>query len=222
MTTILRTVPRTFPPQIDPSIHQPINRSINQSIDQSINPSTINRSIHRSVMRVRRIWLGWVRFIVVYLLYKTNPNPRKIIWCGKKWPKCHFSPNFSRVGLAFGSGVRRFRNNFSSFCNPTEFGKSQPPKSIHPSINTSINYSIHQPINQSINQSNNPSINRLIHHLSTYASSNQSFDQSIDRSFNPSIGLRVPRLMLFVWGLCSQYRPWPSFDKILEIKHTWF
>ena len=32
---------------------------------------------------------GWVRFLVVCFLYKINPNPRKCIYCGKKWPKCH-------------------------------------------------------------------------------------------------------------------------------------
>ena len=31
-----------------------------------------------------------VRLLVVFFLYKTNPNPRKNICCGKKWPKCHF------------------------------------------------------------------------------------------------------------------------------------
>ena len=35
-----------------------------------------------------RIWLG--RFLAVCFLYKTNPNPRKTVCCGKKWPKCHF------------------------------------------------------------------------------------------------------------------------------------
>ena len=34
--------------------------------------------------------IGWVGFLVVCFLYKTNANPRKIIRCGKKWPKCHF------------------------------------------------------------------------------------------------------------------------------------
>ena len=34
---------------------------------------------------------GWVGFLVrVCCLYKTNPNPRKSICCGKKWPKCYF------------------------------------------------------------------------------------------------------------------------------------
>ena len=55
--------------------------------------------------------LGSVRFLVVYFLYKTNQNPRNNICCGKKWPKCHFSPNFFWVGLALGWGVRRFHDN---------------------------------------------------------------------------------------------------------------
>ena len=32
---------------------------------------------------------GWVGFLVVRFLHKINPNPRKIICCGKKWPKCY-------------------------------------------------------------------------------------------------------------------------------------
>ena len=47
----------------------------------------------------------WVRLLVVYSLYKTNPNPRKNILSGKKWPKCHLKPNFAWcwVGLGLGS-----------------------------------------------------------------------------------------------------------------------
>ena len=33
---------------------------------------------------------GWFGFLVACFLYKTNPNPRKNICCGKKWPKRHF------------------------------------------------------------------------------------------------------------------------------------
>ena len=48
---------------------------------------------------------GRVRFVVVCFLYKTNPNPRKIICCGKKWPKCHLLTQFflGWVGLGLGS-----------------------------------------------------------------------------------------------------------------------
>ena len=55
---------------------------------------------------------GWVRLLVVcfLLIYKTNPKPRKIICCGKKWPKCCFWRNFSWVRLASVWGVRRFHN----------------------------------------------------------------------------------------------------------------
>ena len=36
------------------------------------------------LLRCLRTIFGWVRFLVVRFLYKTNPNPRKIICCGKK------------------------------------------------------------------------------------------------------------------------------------------
>ena len=54
---------------------------------------------------------GWVRFLVVCFLYKTNPSPRKIICCGKKWPNCHFSPKKIGLGVALGWGARRFHPN---------------------------------------------------------------------------------------------------------------
>ena len=38
----------------------------------------------------RRISLGWLGFLVVCFLYTINPNPRRIICCGKTWPTCHF------------------------------------------------------------------------------------------------------------------------------------
>ena len=40
---------------------------------------------------------GWVGFLVVCFLYKINPNSRKNIFCGKKWPKATFD-------LFFGGG----------------------------------------------------------------------------------------------------------------------
>ena len=51
---------------------------------------------------------GWVRFLAVYFLYKTDPNARKKtkIAVGKKWgPKCHFLTDFflGWVGLGLGS-----------------------------------------------------------------------------------------------------------------------
>ena len=58
---------------------------------------------------------GWVRFLVVYFLYKTNPNPPKIICCRKKWPKRHFLTNFFLglgwpwVGEFVGFTMIRFR-----------------------------------------------------------------------------------------------------------------
>ena len=63
---------------------------------------------------------GWVKFLVCFQ-YKINPSTQKNICCGRKWPKCHFEPTYSRVGLASGWGVRRFRNNICMFSNPTEF-----------------------------------------------------------------------------------------------------
>ena len=48
---------------------------------------------------------GWDGFLVVCFLHKINPNPRKSICCGKKWPKCHFLTCFflGWVGLELGS-----------------------------------------------------------------------------------------------------------------------
>ena len=46
--------------------------------------------------------LGWVGFVVVCLLYKIKPNPRKNICCGKKWPKFHLLTYiFSFLGLGW-------------------------------------------------------------------------------------------------------------------------
>ena len=45
---------------------------------------------------------GWVRFLVVCFLYKTNPSPPKNICFGKRGPRCHFYPMVSWVGLALG------------------------------------------------------------------------------------------------------------------------
>ena len=48
------------------------------------------------------VGLGLLQSLFLYLI---NPNPRKIIACGKKRPKRHVSPNFSWVGMALGRGV---------------------------------------------------------------------------------------------------------------------
>ena len=54
----------------------------------------------------------WVRFAVVCFLYKTIPNPRKMICCGKKVAQnAAFSLVFLGVGLALDWGVRRFHDN---------------------------------------------------------------------------------------------------------------
>ena len=54
---------------------------------------------------------GLGRGSCLFPIYKINPNPTTIICGGKKWPKCRFYPNFSRVGLALGWRVRRFHDN---------------------------------------------------------------------------------------------------------------
>ena len=72
---------------------------------------------------------GWVRFLVVCFLYKTNPNPRKTICCGKKSaPNATINLFFLGLGLALGWGVRRFHVNSYMFSHPTEFGISQTPQ----------------------------------------------------------------------------------------------
>ena len=62
--------------------------------------------------------LGWVGFLVVCFLHKINPNPRKNIICGRKWPKCHFLPNFSWLGWPWVGEARRFHIAFTRF--PTQ------------------------------------------------------------------------------------------------------
>ena len=51
----------------------------------------------------------------------------KLFAVRKKWPKCHFQPTFSWVGLALGWGIRRFHSNVYMFPNPTELGISPTP-----------------------------------------------------------------------------------------------
>ena len=58
---------------------QPTNQPSNQPIKPTNRP---NRVFAENVF-------GWVGFLAVCFLYKINPNPRKIICCGKKWPECH-------------------------------------------------------------------------------------------------------------------------------------
>ena len=87
-------------------------------------------SIHQHISAVKYGICGefvWVMFLVVCFLHKTNPNPRKKIWCGKKWPKMQLLTYFSWVGLDLGWGVRRSNNIIYMFSNPPEFGKSQTP-----------------------------------------------------------------------------------------------
>ena len=83
------------------------------------------RSNHYRLFAENSVWVG---FLVVCYLHKINPNRQNkyLLW-EKVAPKCHFSPNFSWVGLALGWGVRRFHDNIHVFSNPTEFSISQIP-----------------------------------------------------------------------------------------------
>ena len=86
-------------------------------------PALIAPPKHQGCLRTT--WLARVSRILFptpYLVYKINPNPRKIMCCGKKsGPNAAFKPMFSWVGLALGWGVRRFHNNIYTLSNPTEF-----------------------------------------------------------------------------------------------------
>ena len=97
---------------------------VNNTRNYSINSSSYEKKKKRLMITGE---FGWVGILVHCFLHKINPNPRKIICCGKKWPKCHFWPNFCWVELALGWGVRRFHNNDYMFPNPTEFRKSPTP-----------------------------------------------------------------------------------------------
>ena len=68
---------------------------------------------------LRRILVGSGFLQSVSYIKPTATKPRKIICCGKKWPKCHFQPDFSWVGLALGWGVCRFHDNIYMLSNPT-------------------------------------------------------------------------------------------------------
>ena len=52
---------------------------------------------------------GWVGFLVVCFLYKTNPTPRKNILMCEKVAQMQLLTNYLGVGLALGWGVRRFQ-----------------------------------------------------------------------------------------------------------------
>ena len=61
---------------------------------------------------------GWVRFIVVCFLYKTNPNPRKTTCCGKKWP---MPVPYLGLGWPWVGDFVGFHEIYMS-SNPAEFG----------------------------------------------------------------------------------------------------
>ena len=91
---------------------------------------SIDVAIEMNILGCLLIILVGLGFLQSVSYTKTNPNPRQIICCGKKWLKCHFQPNFSWVGLALGWGVRRFHDNIFIpwyVFNPTDLGKSQAP-----------------------------------------------------------------------------------------------
>ena len=69
---------------------------------------------------------GWVRFLVVCFLYKTDPKPTKKIFAVEKSGLiATFNLFFLGLGWPWVWGVGRFHNNIGMFFNPTEFGKSQ-------------------------------------------------------------------------------------------------
>ena len=96
--------------------------SVVRSLRQHSVVAVINRVFAENLVGLGFLWSVF--------LYKTNPNPRKNICCEKKWPKCHFWPHFSWVGLALGWTVRRFHNIICMFFNPTQFSKARTPESI--------------------------------------------------------------------------------------------
>ena len=63
-----------------PSRHQ---ARIEQLVGTSLT-STMLPSRHEDASERLAGQLGWVGILVVCFLYKINPNPRKIICCGKK------------------------------------------------------------------------------------------------------------------------------------------
>ena len=69
---------------------------------------------------------GWVRFVVVRFLYKTNPNPPKNICCGQKsGPRATFNPVFLGLGWPWVGEFVGFIIIFYLFSNPTEFRTSE-------------------------------------------------------------------------------------------------
>ena len=69
---------------------------------------------------------GWVGFLVVCLLYKTNPNPRKKIFAvGKSGPRASLNLIFLGLGWPWVGEFVGFIIIFISFPTQRNFGKSQ-------------------------------------------------------------------------------------------------
>ena len=69
----------------------------------TVEPAVVTMVETAVVAMVDVIWVFaenfyWVRFLVVCFLYQNNPNTRKNICCGKKWPNCHYKTIFSCLG----------------------------------------------------------------------------------------------------------------------------
>ena len=58
---------------------------------EATNKASLSMEENKQIKKNQRVCgeFGWVRFLVVCFLCKTNPNPRKCIYRGKKWPNCH-------------------------------------------------------------------------------------------------------------------------------------
>ena len=76
---------------------------LGSALDRSCTVINLTRGFAEKLVRLRR-------FLAVWFLCKTNPNPRNNIAVGKKWPTCHFLTStqyffLGWVGLWLGSFV---------------------------------------------------------------------------------------------------------------------
>ena len=74
--------------------------------------------------RTNRVEFGWVGFLVVCFLYKTNPNPRKKVFtAGKSGPNATLNPILLGLGWPWAGALVGFMTRFTwcMFSNPTEF-----------------------------------------------------------------------------------------------------
>ena len=69
---------------------------------------------------------GRIGFLVVCFLSTTDPNPRKIIYCRKKWPKRHFLTYFFLgLGWPWVGEFVGFIIMFIMFSKRAEVGKTE-------------------------------------------------------------------------------------------------